>query len=71
MNNLGNTVVMIYLGIIIVMVIAAITLGRRRPNSHINDTTNASDPVNLDSDDIPHDHHNRHADKSTGSDSSP
>lgn len=47
---MGNAVLIFFLGIVL-MVIAAITYGRRRPNSHINHgTTNASDFVYFGSD---------------------
>ena len=66
-----NTVIFTYLGIVIVMVIAAIILGRRKLNLHLNhDTTKASDFVDFGSDDTHHDHHHGHADHSTSSDSS-
>lgn len=65
---MGDTVFIFFVGIVLVMVIAAITSGRRRPNSHINhDTTNASDFVYFGSNDTHHCHHHGHADHSTSS----
>lgn len=66
-----NTVLLSYLGIVIVMIIAAIILGRSKHNSHIShDTMNTSDFVDLGSDDTHHDHQHGHADHSVSSDSS-
>ena len=50
-----NTVIFTYLGIIIVMVIAAFILGRRSSKSQTNHETNTSDFIDIGSDDA-HDH---------------
>lgn len=62
-----NVVLTIFIGFAIVMVIAAIILGRRRPSSH-QDTTSASDFDDFA--DTTSDHYQGHAGQSTGSDSS-
>lgn len=62
-----NIVIFGYLGIAIVMVIAAFILGRRssNSNSHTNhNTTNASDFIDIGANDAHHDH-NGNADHST------
>jgi len=64
-----NTFFIFFAGIVLAMVIGAITSGQRRPNSHINhDTTNASDSVDFGLDNTHHCHHHGHADHSSSSD---
>lgn len=64
-----NTVLILFVGIVIAIVIAAISSGRRSPNSPMNrGKTNASDFVYSGSDNTHHSHHHGHADHSTSLD---